>query len=170
MQRRFRLQLPSTVPSLVKYWRWKYKYLVLFMKRLRAGSAYTKSLRKSTLREIHYFFNSIPEFGGVIAVTNVPCWYWSTCKNLIFQPKLCAEDARRSEIIEETVLRPTSSHLETHLFSSSNYRLFEIDTNSYNPSFVFNNNHIFFFVQVLTVLILFLYFHTLYHYCMLVFL
>lgn len=50
----------------------KYKYLVLFIKRLWAGSAYSKSLQKSTLREIHYFFNSVPELGS----NNVPCWYW----------------------------------------------------------------------------------------------
>lgn len=109
----------------------KYKYLVLFIKRLWAGSAYSKSLQKSTLREIHYFFNSITEF-GVIAVTMCHVGIDSTCRIWFPTKALCW----RCKVVWdywETVIRPTSSHLETFI-SSSNYWLFEIDTNSYNPS------------------------------------
>lgn len=92
----------------------KYKYLVLFMKRLRAGSAYSKSLQKSTLREIHYFFNSIPEF-GVIAVTMCHVGIDSTCR-IWFPTKALRWRCEAVWDYWETVIRPTSSHPETHLF------------------------------------------------------
>lgn len=142
----------------------KYKYLVLFIKRLWAGSAYSKSLRK-VLWEKYTTFSTAYEF-GVIAVTMCHVGIDSTCRILFSTKVLCW----RCQVVWdcwEMAIRPTSSQWETHLFPTLIIGCIKY-TNSHNLSLSLIIQY--FFVQVLTVLILFFYFHTFYHYCMLVFL
>lgn len=110
----------------------KSKYLVLFIKRLWAGSAYRKSAQKSTLREIHYFFNSIAEF-GVQAVTMCHVGIDSTCR-ILFPTKVLCWRCQAVWDCWDAATRPTSSQRETRLFPPPNYWLYKIDTNSHNPS------------------------------------
>lgn len=139
----------------------KYKYLVLFIKRLWAGSAYSKSLQKNTL-----LFQQHTRVGGYSS-NNVPCWYWKHLQDIISNQSVVFEDVRWSEIIEKQLHIRHLLTKKTHLFPP-NYWLFEIDTNSHNPSLSLIIP-LFFCTGIDSINLIFV-FSYINHYCMLVFL